>query len=99
MACCDGFWDKDPADVADFGFDWSPILDEGDAIASQTVVVDYPDPGVDDLDVYDPAHSDTATVFWARFGVDRRRYPVTITIVTAGGRTWEETHDFVVHEM
>ena len=91
---------KDPSDVADFAVDWTDVLaDDDDTIATHTITVDLEDPTVDDLEIYDDIHTDTAIIFWATKGVARRRYDITATIVTAGGRTWEMTSEFAIHEM
>lgn len=75
---------KDPADIADFT--WSPDLDAGDTIAtfaytiaSGTVAEANP-----------KANTDTTATVWLQGGADQELAILSLTVTTAGGRTFRE---------
>lgn len=78
--------DKDPDEVLDYLIDWgSRRLDEGDTIVSSSWTVPA------GLTQTDAAFTDTTTTVWLSGGTLGTTYEITSQIVTAGGRTMEQT--------
>jgi len=75
---------KDPDENLDYSIDWAPSLD-GDTIASSTWTVPV---GVTrGLDT----NTETITTIWLTGGTAGQNYELMNRIVTAGGRTREQT--------
>lgn len=78
--------DKDPDEVLDYTLDWSARLGEVDIIIESL----WPDPPagiVMDSDSY----STSSTVLWLSGGEVNASYSFVNRIVTAGGRTMDQT--------
>lgn len=75
---------KDPADIADFT--WTPALDAGDTIASFVAAITS---GA--ITQSEPSsHTDTQGTVWITGGADKELAILSLTITTAGGRTFRE---------
>lgn len=84
---------KDPDEVLDFAIDWSDALD-GDTISSSTWSVDADnDDAVLDISVsgHPASFTDTTATLWCESGTAGVRYKLYNTVVTAGGRTLQES--------
>lgn len=82
---------KDPNDVADYQIDWADFLGT-DTISTSTWVVP------DGLTKNSDGKSNTATTIWLSGGSDGTSYPLVNRIVTAGGRTFDQTVKLKVKE-
>lgn len=76
---------KDPAGVLDYEFDWSAWLIDGDTITSAAVTVP------DGLTETAETHDATTVTVWLSGGTERTDYTVTCQITTANGRTDERS--------
>ena len=78
-------FDKDPAAVLDYSFDWSSWLADGEAITAQSVAVP--------AGLTKGAVSEAAGVVtvWLSGGSVGSRYHVVCQVTTDGGRTDERT--------
>ena len=74
---------KDPAEIADYT--WTPDLDAGDTIASFSASVTTGTVSIDSTDDTDA----TGTV-WLSGGADKELVLFSLTVTTAGGRTFRE---------
>lgn len=75
---------KDPDEVLDYGLDWTARL-VGDTIStSQWIVPDGIVKGID-------SHDDTSTTIWLSGGKIDETYEMTNRVVTAGGRTMDQS--------
>ena len=80
---------KDPAEVKDYGRDWTAHLDDGDSIATSTwVVADGLGVGVEEL-------VGAVAKVWLSGGTAGTEYRVTNHVTTTQGREFERS--FVVH--
>ena len=89
---------KDPQAVLDYAHDYTAWLN-GDTLATHTVIM--PAAPVDDLTplVKDSSIIDGArVVIWLSGGTNRRDYPITVRVTTAGGRTDDRTTRIYVTE-
>jgi hypothetical protein len=77
---------KDPDEVKDYSLDWSELLD-GDTIASSTWTV-MAGAG---LIVDESSYTDTVTTIWLSAGAVGTDYKLSNLVVTAGGRTYDQT--------
>jgi len=84
---------KSPDAVLDYLEDWGGWL-AGDTIASSSWAAS--DPG---LEVESGDATDSVTTVWISGGVEGRRYTVTNTIVSAGGRTASRSITVIVHQL
>jgi hypothetical protein len=75
---------KDPEDVIDYAFNWAPWLD-GDTISSSDFLL--PDGLTEDSASFD----DTSTQIFVSGGSCGGTYRITNRVVTAGGRTKDQT--------
>lgn len=80
---------KDPDEVADFT--WTPPLDDGDTIATFAAAVASGTVAIDS----DEFTTTLATV-WLSGGMDGETATFTLTVTTAGGRTFETTAALLV---
>lgn len=80
------FKPKDPQAVVDYRIDWSEWLD-GDTISTSTWSASSPV----GLAVNSDTNTATTATVWVSGGTDGASYKLKNTIVTAGGRTAEET--------
>lgn len=81
---------KDPAEDLDYKIDYSRVftIDGGDTISTSNWAVTSP---ATDITTHNASNTtDTATI-WASGGTLGRRYWLTNTVVTTGGRTYERT--------
>ena len=78
-------FDKDPASVLDYQWDWSDWLPTDDTIASATVTADA------GLTVDSSSNTTTAVTAWLSGGTVGQTYAVTCQIVTTDARTDERT--------
>jgi len=86
-----GSMSQTPSEVLDYPIDYSRLLESGDTLTgSTTVAVSGSDTASATVDVSD----DTARV-WLQGGADGDAVKVTVTAVTAGGRTMQ--HCFIVN--
>lgn len=74
---------KDPAEIADYT--WTPDLDPGDTIATFTASVTSGAVTVDDDE-----KTDTTGTLWLSGGADKELAMFSLTVTTAGGRTFRE---------
>lgn len=77
--------DKDPDEVLDYEINWSDRLD-GDTISSSTWIL--PDDGVEKES---DTSTTTATTIWLSGGTLGETYELTNRVVTAGGRTMDQS--------
>jgi hypothetical protein len=77
---------KDPDEVLDYAVPWAPRLDPGDTIVTSTWPV-VPDGIVKESD----SHTDTVATIWLSGGTISTKYTLTNRIVTAGGRTMDQS--------
>lgn len=89
-------FDKDPAELKDYGFDWSEHLDAGDTVASSTWTVPT---GL--VEPAEPATAPTTTIttVWLSGGTAGTEYRVTNHVVTAQGRELERSFYVNVKEL
>jgi hypothetical protein len=78
-------FDKDPASVLDYQWDWSDWLPTDDTITSATVTADT------GLTVDSSSTTTTTVTAWLSGGTAGTTYAVTCQIVTADERTDERT--------
>ena len=76
---------KDPDEVLDYGIDWTARL-AGDTIISSGWII-IPDEVTKDSDIY----TETSTTIWVSGGTLGASPSVTNRIVTAGGRTMDQS--------
>lgn len=76
---------KDPDEVLDYHIDWSDRLDTGDTIVTSTWTV----PTGITLD--DDDQTTTTTTVWLSSGTLATTYEILNRIVTAAGRTMDQT--------
>jgi hypothetical protein len=74
---------KDPAEIADYT--WTPDLDPGDTIATFTASVTS---GAVEIDSTED--TDTTGTIWLSGGADKELAMFSLTVTTAGGRTFRE---------
>jgi hypothetical protein len=79
---------KLPNAVLDYSFTWADWLIGGDTIATASCVVDDTDVTVNSCTV---VANGTVVVVWLGGGTAGERYHVTVTVVTAQGRTDSRT--------
>jgi hypothetical protein len=75
---------KDPDEVLDYGIDWSLRL-AGDTISTSTWIVP---PGIT---MQTNSKTATTTTIWLSAGVLDQTYEILNRIVSAGGRTMDQT--------
>lgn len=80
---------KDPDEVLDYLFDWSPRLPTSDAITTATATVLTGDVVRDRMTV--PATRGRYTVTWLSGGTDATTCEILLHVETAQGRVLEET--------
>lgn len=76
---------KDPNEVKDYGLDWSALLGD-DTITTSAWSVD--DAG---LTIGTTSNTTTATTVWVSSGSPGVTYSLLNRIITAGGRTYDQT--------
>jgi hypothetical protein len=74
---------KDPAEIADYT--WTPDLDPGDTIASFAASVTSGTVEIDSTE-----DTDTTGTLWLSGGADKELAMFSLTVTTAGGRTFRE---------
>jgi hypothetical protein len=85
---------KDPNEVKDYSLDWSALLGASDTITSSTWTVDEGSGLVIDSD----SHGTTEATIWLSAGTDGTNYALVNRVVTAGGRTYDQTVRLKVRE-
>jgi hypothetical protein len=75
---------KDPNEVLDYELDWSIRL-EADTITTSTWTVPA------GITMNSSSHTTTVSVIWLSGGVEGASYEILNRIVTAGGRTMDQT--------
>lgn len=75
---------KDPADIADFT--WSPDLDAGDTIATFA----YSITSGTIIEAEPKSNTTTSATVWIEGGADQELAILSLTVTTAGGRTFKE---------
>ena len=78
-------WEKDPAAVLDWAFDWSDWLGVAETITASTVTVDA------GLTKDSATNTTTKATVWLSGGVVGTTYKVVNNVVTNQGRTDERT--------
>jgi hypothetical protein len=79
------YWpDKDPDETVDYGFDWSAALGT-DTISTSTWIVPA---GITQNSASNTA---TSSTIWLSSGTAGAIYELTNRVVTAGGRTYDQT--------
>lgn len=84
--------DKDPDEVLDYALDWTDRL-AGDTIASSTAVLDSGDVTIDSQ-----GYSSAVHTVWLSGGTAGTVAHITMRIVTAAGRTYDESLKIKVKE-
>ena len=79
---------KDPNEILDYGYDWSPRGLEGDTIVSFTSTVESGTVVVDDS-VFEA--SNFTTITWLSGGTEGETCKVLLRLTTALGRVLDET--------
>lgn len=88
--------DKDPDDVADYGFNWTPKGLGTDTITATSAVVVTPDSsnvqvGQHSVGIVDGADDKQGTVTWLSGGVDNTTATIRLRITTSSGRQFDQT--------
>lgn len=83
---------KDPDEVLDYTLRWSRRLD-GDTIDTSSWTIDD-----DALEQESNSNTDTTTTVWLSGGTIGEKYTLTNRVVTAGGRTMEESVTIRIRE-
>lgn len=78
---------KDPNEVKDYSLDWSDLLGASDTITSSTWTVSEGS----GLTIGSDSNTTTATIVWLSAGTDGTNYSLVNQVVTAGGRTYDQT--------
>lgn len=90
--------EKQPAEVKDYPIDYSAWLAEisgGDTIVSATAVaVCLDDPADTALIVDKVVVSSTSIAVWLSAGTANKRYKVTVSVITVGGR--KDESEFII---
>ena len=84
--------DKDPDEVLDYTVNWAARLAEGDTISTSTWIV--PDGITKDSD----SRGDSTTTIWLSGGTLSAEYSFVNRVVTAGGRTMDQTINITITE-
>ena len=82
---------KDPNATKDYGIDWASFL-AGDTIQSSTWIVPA------GLTSSNPSNTSTTTTVWLAGGTLGETYTVTNRVVTAGGRTEDQSLRFYIRD-
>lgn len=88
-------FDKQPADVKDYDVNFSKWLPIGDTISTYSGFVTCLSTPTDTTLIIN-SQSATSQILktWIRAGTSGKKYKVTVTIVTAGGRTQQD--EFII---
>lgn len=80
---------KDADEVLDYLLDWSPRLTGGDTITTSQWIMPTPTTGniVKDSDT----KTASTTTIWLSAGTDGQSYSLVNRVITAGGRTMDQT--------
>jgi hypothetical protein len=84
---------KDPDEVKDYQINWRPLLKSDDTISSSTWVIEDDDTLAVDSD----SHTGTTTTIWLSGGT-LGTCQIRNTIITEGGRTYEQTAKLRIKE-
>ena len=88
-------FDKQPADVKDYDVNFSKWLPTGDTISTYTGSVTCLTDATDTaLVINSQAATSQILKTWLSAGTSGKKYKVTVTIVTAGGRTQQD--EFII---
>lgn len=82
------FPSKDPNEVLDYVLDWSERLDDGDTISTSTWSIVTASPA---LVIDSESETTTTTTVWLSAGTEDVDYELLNRIVTAAGRTIDQT--------
>ena len=77
---------KTPAEVLDYGWDWSRWLD-GDTLASSTWTADS------GITIQSHTFDTASTTIWLTGGAEGATYQLTNTVTTAAGRTAQRSFE------
>lgn len=80
---------KDPDEVLDYLLDWSARLMPGDTITTSQWIM--PTPTTGDIVKNSDAKTASTTTIWLSAGTDGKNYSIVNRVVTAGGRTMDQT--------
>lgn len=85
-----------PTEILDYTFNWGNILVTGEVISTSSWAV-----SPSGLTINTPAASFTGstTTVWITGGVSGTTYVVTNTIMTSGGRTFQESLNIIVQSI
>jgi hypothetical protein len=75
---------KDPDEVVDYSIDWTARLESDTIVASSWIV---PSGITRNSDSFTP----TSTTIWLQGGTDGAAYSFVNRVITAGGRTFDQT--------
>lgn len=90
MSSADQVRIADPQDVADYAWNFGPLLDVGDALTGTPTVT--PPTGIDlAAGKPSPAIVGTKVVAWLAGGVVDQKYDVVAHVLTTGGRAFDLT--------
>lgn len=94
-------YEKQPAEVKDYDVDYLPWLSPmGDTIDNITATVAcITDPTDTSLVIDSVANTVSLAKLWISGGTDKRKYKVTITVTTVGGRTDQSELIFKVKDI
>lgn len=90
---------KDPADVVDYGVDWSRVIGTDDAIASSSWTLPTAIPDTTPLTTTANTFTVDHTYIWVAGGQALLSYALTNTIMTVLGRTFQRTITFYVKDL
>lgn len=77
-------FEKDPEANLDYAIDWSNWLKED-------IIIDSHWTADEGISLGSDSHTDTVSTVWVFGGSNRKRYELTNTVITAGGRIDERT--------
>ena len=86
---------KDPAEVLDYNLDYSKVLQITPVDAISTSVWNVTSAATD-ITLQTPSHDGLVATIWLSAGTLGRKYWVTNTITTTGGRTYERTIEVII---
>ena len=82
---------KTEGEHLDYSVDWSGELAEGELIVTSTWSLLDSDGVAPELVIANETISDLTTIIWLSAGVAKRKYNLRNTILSSGGRTYQQT--------
>lgn len=86
---------KDPSEDLDYTIDYSKVfaITPADAISTSNWAVTSP---ATDITTHSESNTTDSATIWLSGGTEGRRYWITNTVVTTGGRTYERTIEALI---